>query len=107
MLAGFEGEAFVSHVLQGDNLFAYLFLRQFLAADVLVLCVVRAVDATIHAVVREIEWCEHHYAVAIEAFFYFACEVVHLFDKVRLVTLEKYGCLAVGETFATACLFYY
>lgn len=45
ILAGFDGQTLVAHVLEGAHLRSDLFLGQLLAGDVLVLGVVWAVDA--------------------------------------------------------------
>ena len=66
VLAGFEREPLVPHVLQRDHLGGDLLLRQLLAADVGVAAVVRTVGAAVDAVVRQIKRREHHDPVAVE-----------------------------------------
>ena len=52
---GFQGKTFVSHILQGDDLFFDFFLGQFFSCDMLVLMVVRTVDTAVDAVIGKIQ----------------------------------------------------
>ena len=67
MLASLQRQTLVAHILQGDNLAAYLLLRELTARYGSILSVVGAIYAAINAVVREIEGRKHNYAVAIDA----------------------------------------
>ncbi len=95
MLAGFQGEALVAHVLQGDHLFADFFLREFLAGYALVLRVIRAVHAAVDAVVGQIERGEHHDAVAVEAPLDVLGQFKDLVHEIRFVAVKQDGGLAV------------
>ena len=67
VLARLDRETLVSHILKRDNLCLDLLLRELLTRDVLVLHMVRTVDASVYAVVREIEGREHNYSVAVHS----------------------------------------
>ena len=69
VFAGLQGEALMSHVLQSGDFLYDLFLGEFFPRDVLVLEVVRAVNAAVHAVVGKIKGSEQDDAVAVEIFF--------------------------------------
>ena len=51
ILACLNRKALVSHILKCDNLFSHLILCEFFTADVLVLCMIRAIDTAVYAVV--------------------------------------------------------
>ena len=51
ILAGFDRQTLVTHILQGDDLCLYLFLRQLFSADMLILSVIGTVNAAVHAVI--------------------------------------------------------
>jgi hypothetical protein len=107
VFAGLKGEALVAHILERNNLGAYLFLRQFLAVDSFVLGVIGAIDTAVDAVVGEIERRKHYYAVAIETVFYLIGKGEYLLNEVGVVALEKQSCLAVCESLEAACFFEY
>ena len=69
VFAGLQGEALVSHVLQSGDFLYDFFLGEFFPRDVLVLEVVRAVNAAVHAVVGKIKGSEQDDAVAVEILF--------------------------------------
>ena len=84
---------------------AYLFLRQFLAGNGLVLQVVRAIDTAVYAVVGKVERCEHHDAVAVELPLDFLGKVEDTFRQVGQVAFQQYGGFAVGQSLAKRRLF--
>lgn len=51
ILACLNRKALVSHILKCDNLFSDLILRKLFTADVFVLCMIRAIDTAVYAVV--------------------------------------------------------
>ena len=51
VLAGLQRQAFMAHILQRDNLVAYLVLRQLFASDMLVGSMIRTVNAVIDAII--------------------------------------------------------
>ena len=104
VLSGFQGKAFMPHVLQGDNLAAYLLLREFLAGNGTVLGMIRAIDATVHAIVGKIKRGKHHDAVTIEFLFDFACQMEDALHQSRLVTFQQQGCFPMGKTLAQSSL---
>ena len=65
VLAGLQRETLMSHVLERDDFAADFLLRQLLAANVLVLRVIRAIDAAVDAVIRQIQRREQHDALPV------------------------------------------
>ena len=57
------------HILQGDNFFFNILLRELFSCNVLVLHVIRAVYAPVYTIVGEIERCEHNDSVAVKILF--------------------------------------
>ena len=104
ILSGFQGKAFMPHVLQGDNLAAYLLLREFLAGNGTVLGMIRAIDATVHAIVGKVKRGKHHNAVAIEFPFDFTCQMIDALHQFRLVTFQQQGRLPMGKPLAQSSL---
>ena len=78
ILPGFNGQALVPHILQGNDLASDLFLGKLDAGNVFVFHMIRAVHTAVDAVVGEIERCEHDDAVAVEIFFDLLCQSVDL-----------------------------
>ena len=62
---------------------------------------VRAIQAAVHAVVREVERREHDDAVAVERELDFLGELIHLRDFLRVLAGEQHGRLAVGQNGTT------
>ena len=52
IFACFDRKAFMPHILQSDYFLAYFFLRQFLAGDCFVFGMIRAIYASVYAIVR-------------------------------------------------------
>ena len=100
MFTCLKGEALVSHILQGNHLGTDFVLGQFLATYALVLCVIRAIDTAIDAVVGEIQRREHNYAVAIEAVLYLICQGIYLLHYSGIVALKQQSRLAMGYALA-------
>ena len=69
VFAGLKGQALMPHVLQGDDFGPDFLLGKLFPRDVLVLVMVGAVDAAVHAVVGKIEGREEDDAVAVKVFF--------------------------------------
>ena len=105
VFAGFDGESLVTHVLQRDNFLTHFFLRQLLAGDVLVLVVVRTVNAAVDAVVGEVKRREHNNTVAVEGELDFLRQIIHRLNLFRNLTRQKNGRFAVGQTFAVDTVF--
>ena len=51
ILAGLQSQTLMAHILQCDNLFAYLVLRQLFTSDMLISCMVRTIYAVIDAII--------------------------------------------------------
>ncbi len=105
VLAGFECEPLVPHVLQGDHFGADLILGELLAADVGVRAVIGAVGAAVDAVVREVERSEHHDPVAVELLLDLHGEVADPLIFFGQFAFEEDGGFAVAEPFALLRLF--
>lgn len=105
MLAGFQCQTFMSHVLQGNYFLPDFFLREFLAGNRLVLGMIGAVGATVHAMVRQIKRSEHHDAVAVKLLFDFFGEMEDTLRQVRLVAFQQECRFAVGQSFAEGGFF--
>ena len=68
VLAGLEQQTLVTEVLKSNHLAGDFFLRELLADDVLIFCVIRAVGAGIYAVIGEVERRKENDAVAVDFF---------------------------------------
>ena len=104
VLARFEQKTFMPHVLQRDHFTTNFVLRELLADDVFVFCVVRAVDATIHAVIGEVEGRKEHDTLAVDVLLYLDRSVKNCLVAVREITRQEDGGFAVSEAFALRSL---
>ena len=95
VFAGFNGKALMTHVLQRNDFLCDLLLRQLAARDVMVLAVIRAVDAAVHAVVGKVQRREHDNAVAIKLVLDLVCKLIDFVQNLRVFAGEQNGCLAV------------
>ena len=100
VLARFQGQSLVSHILQGNHFATYLLLCQSAARDMLVLRMIRTVYATVHTVVREVVWGKHHDAVAIDAFLQSAGDSIHALLYLLVANLDEHSSLTVRDAFA-------
>ena len=99
VLAGLQGQALVAHVLQGDDFGPDFLLGEFFPRDVLVLMMVGAVDAAVHAVVGKVEGREEDDAVAVEVFFDLLRQGVDLLRLLGQFAGQENGGLTVGQAF--------
>ena len=97
VLARFDGQALVAHVLQGDHLGADLLLGQLLPGDVLVFQMVGTVEAAVDAVIGEIQRRENHDAVAVVGHLDFFRDLVHPLDLLRHLAGQQNRRLPVGQ----------
>lgn len=97
VLARFERQPFVPHVLQGDDFRFYLLLGELLAEHGLVLRMVGAVGAPVDAVVGEVERREHDDSVAVYPLLEPAGQCEHPFVEVGKVAFQQDGGFAVGD----------
>ena len=95
-----DGQPFVSHILQSRDFLTDLLLRQLLSADMLVLSMIRAVFASIDAVIRKIQRREQHDPVAIKFFFDFLRQSENFLMDAFILTFQKQRRFPVGKTFA-------
>ena len=95
ILSCLDGQAFVAHVLQGDNLGANLLLRELAARNVAVLRVVGAVKTPVHAVVGKVQRRKHNNAVAIKLVLDLVCKLIDFVQNLRVFASEQNGRFAV------------
>ena len=105
VFAGFERQAFVSHILQGNDLLTDFSLCKFASVYGFVFGVIGAIDTSVDAIVGQIERSEHDDAVAVEFLFDFLGKFKGLFVEFRVVTFKQESRFTVGESFAFGCLF--
>ena len=104
ILACLDSKTLVTHILERDDLSLYLLLGELLAADVLVLEVVRTVNAAVYAVVREIQRREHYDSLAVKVLLDLLGEGVDLLELFGILAGEKHTRLSVVDTLAQLCL---
>ena len=85
---------------EGANFGLYFFLSKFLARDGLVLQVVRTVNASVYAVIGEVQRGEEDDSVAVELLFDFCCQIVDTLLYFRVVAIHQDCSLPVGQAFA-------
>ena len=95
-----QREALVPHILQRDDLTANLVLCELPAMDVLVLRMVGTVNTAVHAIVRQIERCKEHDALAVKLLLDLLGEREHPLDEIGRVDGEQQRRLAVCESTA-------
>ena len=100
MLAAFDGQPLVAHVLQRDDFAADFVLRELFARNVFVLKVIRAVDAAVDAVVGEVQRREEDDAVAVEILLDLLRQRVDLLVLLLDVAVQKNGGFAVAQALA-------
>ena len=98
VLPGFNGQALVTHILQGNDFASDLFLGKLDAGNVFVFHMIRAVHTAVDAVVGEIERGKHDDAVAVEGLLDLLSQLVHLCNLFRNVAGQQHRCLPVGES---------
>ena len=65
ILTSLNSKSLVSHVLKGDYLLTDFVLSQLLSWDMLIFCMIWAVDASIYTIIRQIKWCKKHDSVSV------------------------------------------
>ena len=104
VLARFEQKTFMPQVLQRDHFTANFVLRELLADDVFVFGVVRAVNATVDAMIGEVEGRKEHDTLAVDVLLYLDRSVKNRLVAVREIARQEDGGFAVSEAFALRCL---
>ena len=97
VFAQFDRKALVTLVLQRDHFGGDLFLGELLARDRLVLKMVRAIHAAVHAVIRQVERCEEHDTIAIMVVLDRTCQREDALDARFVFTGQKHARFAMGE----------
>lgn len=93
-----HGQPLVAHVLEGTDFRRDLFLRKLLARDLAVLPMVRAVHATVYAIVRKVKRSEQHDAVAIQGLLDLLSQLEHLLVEIFDVAVQQDGRLPMGQS---------
>ena len=70
----------------------------------LIFQMIRAVYASVDTIVGQIQWCKQHDTVSVIILFDLLRQLIDLIDLLLILTCQKYGSLAVGQTFALLCL---
>ena len=96
VLARLDGQALVAHVLQRDDLGANLVLRELAARNLAVLGVIGAVQAAVHAVVRQVQRREKHDAVAVIGLLDVVRKLLDGGVHPRILASQKHARLAMG-----------
>ena len=93
------------HILQCNDFFADLLLRQLFPCDMFVFQMIRAVGTAVYAVVGQIERCEHDDPVAVEIFFNLFCQFVDFLILFFHLAGKKNGRFSVRKSFSQTCFF--
>ena len=100
VLTCFDRKSLVTHVLQCDNLSLDLLLCELNSRNGLVLSVIRAVCASVDAVVGKIQGCEKNDSVAVEILLDLLCKCIDLLVLFGDVACEQNGCVTVRKSLA-------
>ena len=95
IFARFNGKSLMTHILEGNNLVLDLLLSELLSCDMLVLIVIRAINAAVYAIVGKIKRSKHNDSVAVKGELYLVSELVHLLNLFRDIAGKKNGSLSV------------
>ena len=98
ILASLQRQPLMAHILQRNDLPAYLLLRQLFAGNMLIFQVIRTIDASVDTVIRKIERRKHDDPVSVEVFFNLPCQFVDFGGLLRNFTGQKDGCLPVIQS---------
>ena len=115
ILTALYGKSLMAKILKRNNLLLDLILCKLFACDVLILKMIRAIQAAVYAVVGKIERCENNNSVAIKCKLYFLSQLEYLFINSRIVARQQNRSLPMRKAFAEAsvsllygtCLFEY
>ena len=88
ILSCFQSKSLVSHILQGNNLLPYFFLRQLFPSNMLVLIMIGTVYTAVNTVVGKIQRSKHNNAIAIQLLLDLFCQRKHLFIFLRKITFQ-------------------
>ena len=105
VLAGFNGKALVTHILQGNDLLTDLLLGQLFAGNMAVLGMVRAVFTAIDTVVGKIKRGKHNDTVAIKFFLDFPGQLVDFLIFILQIAIQQDKGFLVGYTLHFAGFF--
>ena len=98
ILTCLDRQSLMTHILKCDNFLTDLFLSKLLSRDRLILCMIRAVQASVDAVIREIQRREKHYSVSVVCLLDLFSDLEHLLDAFRIFTGQQHRRLPVGQS---------
>ena len=104
VLACFDCQPLVPHVLQRYYFRAYLVLRELLARNRLVLRVIRTVQAPVDAVVREVQRRKQHYPVSVEGLLDLLSYSIDARNNLRVLAGQEHRRFTVSQPRACAPL---
>ena len=96
IFACFDGQALMTHILQGNNLSANLFLSELPAGDGAILCVIRAIQAAFHAVVRKIQRRKKNNTITVVGQLNLVRQFFDFPIDLRIFAGQKNACLTMG-----------
>ena len=96
ILARFNGQTLMPHILKGDYLPFNLLLGQLYALYMFILHMIGTVYAAVYAVVGEIQGSEHNYSVAVKGQFDFLGQFIHFLDFFGNFAGQQHRGFAVG-----------
>ena len=100
ILAGLNRQTFVPHVLKRNHFPRHFFLRQLAARNMLVLGMIRTINAAVDAVIGQIQRRKHHNPVAVIIFFYLLRQFKNFPVLFGNVTVKQNHRLAMIQPFA-------
>ena len=77
---------------------AHFLLSEFLAGQLTILGMIRAVYTTVDAIIGEVERGKEHDTVAIEAIFHLPGQIVNALSAFSVVAEQQHGSLTMGES---------
>ena len=105
VLACFQCQTLMPHILQSCYLSDDFLLCQLFSADVLIFRMVRTVYTAVDAVIGEIQRRKHYNAVAVKILFNLLCQRVNFFVFFGNIAVQKHHCLSVRKSLSEPCLF--
>jgi hypothetical protein len=94
----------MTHILKRDDFVLYFLLRQFLTRDVLVLKVIRTIQASVHAVIRKIKRREQHDTVAVKCLLDLLSDLKYPLILFRNIAGQEHRSLPVRKPLTCAAI---
>ena len=86
----------MTHILQGNNLSANLFLSELPAGNGAILCVIRAIQAAVHAVVRKIQRRKKNNTITVVGQLNLVRQFFDFPIDLRIFAGQKNACITMG-----------